>query len=433
MSESTAQPVAQGLTPAQKRRPEPREFTRHELHELVWTEPIRKLAVKFGVSDVGLAKACRRAYIPVPERGYWAKLRSGKKAERTALPLRPPGVSEQVRIGHESYYWDSRRSEEEILAPIPPPPTFPEPISDVRARAVAMVGKVRIPKISVVSHKVISAVLREDEQRREKHRNSLYPSSWDSPLYDTPLQRRRLTILNALFLALQRCECKPSPLRQASMRGEAQSLSIAIGDQEINFTLELIVQKRTKGSANADAPGPDKLQLDVKTYSDFELPRSHWQDEEGRKLEEQLTEIAVEFLVSAEIHYREGAIRAHQWRIEQKAQLEEQARRRQTEAERKERERQEALQRQRVQRLLGEAIALRNAQAIREYVDEVRDEVSRSLPSISREDVDAWATWALAQADGIDPVRSRAFLQPDVAGEAADQSKRVSSSTASNQ
>ena len=47
-------------------------LTRQELHDLVWAEPMQKLAPKFGLSDVAVAKACRRAEIPVPERGYWA-------------------------------------------------------------------------------------------------------------------------------------------------------------------------------------------------------------------------------------------------------------------------------------------------------------------------------------------------------------------------
>ena len=48
------------------------ELTREELYERVWTTPMRKLAVEFGLSDVGLAKVCRRHKIPWPARGYWA-------------------------------------------------------------------------------------------------------------------------------------------------------------------------------------------------------------------------------------------------------------------------------------------------------------------------------------------------------------------------
>ena len=37
-----------------------------------------EVATRFGISDVGLAKACRRANIPLPARGYWAKTQAGK-------------------------------------------------------------------------------------------------------------------------------------------------------------------------------------------------------------------------------------------------------------------------------------------------------------------------------------------------------------------
>ncbi|MHB8898889.1 MAG: hypothetical protein ACYC6Y_09105 [Thermoguttaceae bacterium] len=59
--------------------------TRKELYDLVWSKPMRKLAVDFGMSDVGLAKVCKRHKIPRPSRGYWAKVESGKKVVRWPL------------------------------------------------------------------------------------------------------------------------------------------------------------------------------------------------------------------------------------------------------------------------------------------------------------------------------------------------------------
>ncbi|CAN7505542.1 hypothetical protein LJR296_003357 [Cupriavidus necator] len=59
---------------------------RSELHEKVWATPISKLAMELGISDVGLAKACRRNAIPVPPRGFWAKLKAGQNPPRAPLP-----------------------------------------------------------------------------------------------------------------------------------------------------------------------------------------------------------------------------------------------------------------------------------------------------------------------------------------------------------
>jgi len=49
-----------------------REITREKLHDLVWSTPTRTAAKKFGLSDVGLAKICRKLGVKKPPRGFWA-------------------------------------------------------------------------------------------------------------------------------------------------------------------------------------------------------------------------------------------------------------------------------------------------------------------------------------------------------------------------
>lgn len=61
-------------------------LTLKELYDLVWSEPMIKLADKFGLSDVRLKKKCRNHHIPVPPRGYWARKQAGQKPWVTSLP-----------------------------------------------------------------------------------------------------------------------------------------------------------------------------------------------------------------------------------------------------------------------------------------------------------------------------------------------------------
>lgn len=61
-------------------------LSRTELYEKIWTEPIAKLAPRYGLSNVGLAKICKRNKIPRPPRGYWAKKQFGNAPRRTPLP-----------------------------------------------------------------------------------------------------------------------------------------------------------------------------------------------------------------------------------------------------------------------------------------------------------------------------------------------------------
>lgn len=61
-------------------------FTRQQLYDLVWEKPTVQVAKDIGVSDVAVAKACKRHQIPKPPLGYWAMLQHGKKVDRAALP-----------------------------------------------------------------------------------------------------------------------------------------------------------------------------------------------------------------------------------------------------------------------------------------------------------------------------------------------------------
>jgi hypothetical protein len=61
-------------------------LSREELYDMVWTTPLTKLAPEFGLSDKGLAKKCIKHKIPTPSLGYWAKVKSGKKALKVHLP-----------------------------------------------------------------------------------------------------------------------------------------------------------------------------------------------------------------------------------------------------------------------------------------------------------------------------------------------------------
>lgn len=65
-------------------------LSREDLYELVWSKPMQQLAEDFGVSDVALAKRFKRLRIPVPGRGYWARVEAGQMPHRPKLPQREP-------------------------------------------------------------------------------------------------------------------------------------------------------------------------------------------------------------------------------------------------------------------------------------------------------------------------------------------------------
>src|SRR5690606_18685494 len=73
------------IEPSEK--PGPIHYDRTLLYKEVWAEPTQKVARKYGVSDVAIAKACAYLNVPKPPRGYWAKKAAGMKLPgRPALP-----------------------------------------------------------------------------------------------------------------------------------------------------------------------------------------------------------------------------------------------------------------------------------------------------------------------------------------------------------
>ena len=60
-------------------------MTRAELYELIWNEPMTRVAARLGVSNVALRRICDRNDIPRPRPGHWSKLAYGKSIVRTPL------------------------------------------------------------------------------------------------------------------------------------------------------------------------------------------------------------------------------------------------------------------------------------------------------------------------------------------------------------
>lgn len=185
-------------------------FTRSQLYDLIWAEPMRTVAARLGISDVGLAKACRREGIPVPERGYWAKLQAGKSVSRPPLPK--ADGPDQV-----------------VLAPAPPRPP-PSPA------AQAVLDSTPVPAIALPAdvkkaHPVVQEWVRKNTEHRRRARRDGWALSRMLDL-DQPLQERRLRLYSALFTAL----CGDSLQLRAGPDPDAWS-TVALNGESIEFRI----------------------------------------------------------------------------------------------------------------------------------------------------------------------------------------------------
>jgi hypothetical protein len=96
------------------------KYEREKLYEEVWTDPVVTVAKRYGISDVGLRKICKRLGVPLPPAGHWAKIYAGQKIARPKLPSHKG----------ETTYSSNRYVDE---SPELPPPPEPAAVAEQRA------------------------------------------------------------------------------------------------------------------------------------------------------------------------------------------------------------------------------------------------------------------------------------------------------------
>lgn len=382
-------------------------FSREALYELVWTTPVKTLATQHGISDVAFAKTCKHHNIPLPPRGHWAKLEAGKKVYRQPLPARALGMPRDVAFGASKwdYYGSAPKNliELELTAPQP----FDETLAEVRVKLTKSVKKVTVPRDLSMAHPVIRKLLEADIPRREKYLASTYRSLYDAPYFDSPFEQRRLRALNALFLCLEKYDA-----RVTSSGKNPQKFNVKVGATDVLISIDDPKAERSSwyGAADIAKAASSALVVKIDNGAAVEGIQTSWQDKPDDRVESHLTDVAVNVLVAGEHTCREKENSRYQWLVEYKAHLIERAKREKEEAEQAERERRIREEKARVDRLLSEAKALREAEEIRAYVASVRKLNENSMDPVSVDELTNWALWAMEQADRIDPVRSRRFL-----------------------
>lgn len=374
--------------------------TREEMYSQVWSQPLTVVSMHLGCSDVALAKACRRANVPVPQRGHWAKKNAGKHVIQPLLPPRFPGATYDVLIGENHSFYDWRPVK--LSDPLPEPQSFTETLDDLRSRVVSMVGKAECPRIETRSHPLIRRLIEIDAARASKYEQ--YQLSWHKPWFSASLDKRRLRVMNAIMLFMEGLGC--TSFIQASQHVNKIS--------EIRFSIVhkiiTIDSLDSKSNQNTNSKSSSKrLFIAIGQSTAPQRPSIYWEDTDQVTLEQILDKVVIELLVSAEISYRDMAERQHKNILDQRARIAEENKRRNDEEERKARELSEKIEKESFETLLAHASSHQNAVAIRNFVAVVLANTSRL--STDPEVVSKWASWAHAQADRIDPLCNMSFLR----------------------
>ncbi len=97
---------------------------REKLFLEVWEKPVSEVAKEYHISDNALRKRCIRLNVPLPERGYWARLKAGKTVNQPGLPalelpqLQRPKTGDRRKLHNQTptLAFLNKKDREEILS-----------------------------------------------------------------------------------------------------------------------------------------------------------------------------------------------------------------------------------------------------------------------------------------------------------------------------
>lgn len=365
---------------------------RQDLQDLAWSAPMRDLASRLGLSDVGLKKILRSHGVITPPQGHWNRVQAGKPVTKCPkVPARRPGETGRVRVDHRFAT---------VLAAVEPIPSagpfasaaVPEDLDQLYEQELKAIGRVAVPRKLERVHYGLAEVFRKEERRRAKQSESGW--SWDGPMYDSPVDQRRLRLLNALFLALGRSGHHAS----AGERAGRVDVTIIVGNTRLSADIVVAGTHRTVRLYGRERPAPDlpaltPLRLEVDGGA--RPGDTAWQDDAAGKLEAKLREVAARIIVAGEAKFRRGLKEAEEHR--------EQYRRWQQERRREEVARRDA---ERLKHLRESGDLLRQAEDLRALVARVRSAVLAGPTEVDPKRLAEWERWASAEADRLDPLLS---------------------------
>lgn len=343
-------------------------WKREELYKEVWEQPLLKLAPKYGISAVALGKVCRRLKIPVPGRGYWAKLAVGKRAKQ--VPLREYKDLPYVR---------------RLKTTITPKRTIES--ADPELAQIAAVESKPVA-LSNDRHELVQSSEGWLRRARTDEHGRIEPPA-DKPcvriLVSKELLDRALKLMSTVLLALEENGFQVSVSEKAT--------SVQIFGQDVKFSImeDLRIKESRKEQGYRRMKTVNVYErsgnLAFQIWEVADGYRRRWADGKTQRVENLLSDCLGGLMMVA---------RAKRIRAEERA-------RREAEWERERKERDEfARLMQQLEKWIG---GWNRAKQIREFVGALeKDCTAKGVATTADSPKGKWIAWALRQADRFDPL-----------------------------
>ena len=375
------------------------EFTREELYELVWTEPMQSLAARWGISDVALKKRCVRMRIPTPHRGYWAKKAVGRSVRRPVLPKLPASVHPSDLTAVFTGAPRPKPSAEEAAA------EATGPVADQERFEALPEHHITVPEILADPHPLVATAVHLLRKSRTNDQHLLVPSG-----------RKILDLSVSLGTADRAMGIYDALIKALAARGWSLTVE-SVTEQERTFCrtvatvreekIPIAIEERIERTERTPDPKPKyptygkqwdyhttgKLSLYMSLPYGTERVRGRWSDGAKHRVEDHLNDCVVGLVAASE------AIKAKRLADEERAREWEAQRIREEAAEK--RRQQEAA---RVRALNADMKAWRRAHNVREYAVALRKAAEAASMMGEESEFAWWVEWVEEYAERIDPL-----------------------------
>lgn len=353
-------------------------LSRKELHDLVWSKPMSKLANEYSISDTGLRKICIKHNIPLPMQGHWQKVKFGKETTQQKLPFIE---NDQVQINLETRE-EEKNSKDTYLSRYL---RLKKEVENDKNLKLTVPDKLNKPHPLIIK---VRDDLKDKEPGTWNNTNGLLISSKDVLTLEVSKANvsRALRFMNSLIFLLEQ--------RKHSIVIEGGKTFVNIHGEKLQIRCRevhkrVLIEKQTYWDRYDNIPS-GRLKL---MYEDS-YPKKEWADGKKILLEDQLSKIITFFEIKVQRQERE------EWK-------------KQYEIQRKKEKDFQKLQDQELhdfQQLLTNSDLLFKAENMRSYINKVK-EISLEKGNYSTE-IDNWIDWANRKANWLDPLHD--FKEDDL-------------------
>ena len=367
-------------------------LSRSELYELVWSEPMSTLAPKYGLSDVGMAKICRRLRVPRPWRGYWARKDAGQTVKPTPLPKLPassPAEFLEVTI-HRGVVSAADKAE--------------GPVAEQARFEALPENRISVAEILSDPHPLVALTVKA-LRGAKSNKGVLVPKAKKCLAIRVSIGSadRAACIFDSLLKALD-VRGFTTSLRE---RNEKTETVVRVDEEDIEILLEETVSRREGKHpqynwAVYEWVPTGKLVLRIENYWSDRVRKS-WGDGEKQRVEECLNAFIVSLIAVAE------KTKIHRLEMEERQrEFQEAERRRHQEALRSAKEAEE------IRALDTSLAAWEKAQRIRVFVAALGELYAASNASTFGDvPIPDWIAWASDYANRIDPLVVKRTMRED--------------------